>query len=495
MNSQNNNILLKERFSRLSSLEKERFVSSYKNSPLVLKLIEFIEKQKESNFSTPKCIQYVYGTSAGAADYKIIENRFFKLRKKLVDALAETQTITGQSNMPEEEMELWACIDLFNAGQKSLAYKRLETLENTCWKKNIFELLPRIIDRLVYCNQTFNTLEKNIALYRRYDAAIKLGALTQQVLKNVRRIYEINYLKGVSAAGNELRFIKKTADKYKQYPRFSFIYHYVSLYYKLGSSEYIDKMDVLGKHHSSLKKIYQTANNLTVFYVPNYQYYQEIHLKEISMFYYYNRCQFEEAYKELNELKKFIDKNESPKAESFFYNAFRTELAAGYYTRAEQTLNEYAEVLRKNNQSEKLPLVYTLQMMLYVNAYPKIKLSNVPYTENMFEQYLKWAKENKNVQVPYEEALIVKTGYNHINRKYAENLKLIKNETLAAYFEKKELFDVFAEFNTLFAEKEKHSNEFARLKDKIKAIQFKVVTPNSVLLLKRMYDFLISKLN
>jgi hypothetical protein len=490
MNSQNNNILLKEAFSKLASLEKERFISAYKNSPLVLKLVEFLEKQKESNFNTRNCIQYVYGADTNAADYKVIENRFFKLRKKLIDALAENKTEKPQTNVPDEELELRACVDLFNDGQKDLAHKRLEILESNCWKKNIFELLPRIIDRLIFCNQTFNRLEKNTALYKRADSAIKLSALTQQILKNVRRIYEINYLKGISAADNELRFIKKIADKYKQYPRFSFIYHYVSLYYKLGSSEYIDKMDVLGKHHSALKKIYQTSGKYTVFYIPNYEYYQEIHLKEISMFYYYNRCQFEEAYQESNELKKFINKNQAAKAESFFYNAFRSELAAGHYSDAQQTINEYTEELRKNNRSEKLPVAYTLQMMLYVYAYPKIKPTNIPYMENMFEQYIKWSRENKNLLVPTEEAVIIKTGYNFINGRYAENLKLIKNETLAPYFEKKELYDAFVEYNTLFASKEKNTTRVTKLKDKLNALQFKVLTPNSVLLLKRMIDFL-----
>jgi hypothetical protein len=490
MNSQNHNILLKEKFSKLSSLEKERLTGNYKNSPLILKLVEFLEKQKESNFNTRTCIQHVYGAEAGNGNYKVIENRFFKLRKKLIDSLSGNRTDDTALSTPDEEMELRTCVELFNNGQKNLAYKKLEALEEICWKKNLFELLPRVIDRLIFCNQSFNTLEKNTALYKRCDTAIKLSSLTLQVLKNVRRVYEINYLKGISAADNELRFIKKTADRYKQYPRFSFIYHYVSLYYKLGSGDYIDKMAVLGKHHTALKKLYQTAGKLTVFYIPNYEYYQEIHLKEISMFYYYNRCQFEDAFLESNELKKFIHKNQAPKAESFFYNAFRTELAAGKYQEAGQTADEYAEVLRRNSQTDKLPFAYTLQMMLYVYAYPKIKPANATYMESMFEQYLKRSRENKNVLVPYEEALVVKLGYNHIQGRYDENLKLIKNAGLAAYFEKKELYDLFSEFINAYAGKEKNTKAFTQLKDKVKALQFKVLIPNSVLLLKRMAGFL-----
>ncbi|HWY38367.1 MAG TPA: hypothetical protein VNY73_07390, partial [Bacteroidia bacterium] len=123
-------------------------------------------------------------------------------------------------------------------------------------------------------------------------------------------------------------------------------------------------------------------------------------------------------------------------------------------------------------------------------AYPKIKPANATYMESMFEQYLKRSRENKNVLVPYEEALVVKLGYNHIQGRYDENLKLIKNAGLAAYFEKKELYDLFSEFINAYAGKEKNTKAFTQLKDKVKALQFKVLIPNSVLLLKRMAGFL-----
>src|SRR6185369_9957240 len=202
-----------------------------------------------------------------------------------------------QKHYLDEEMELRECIDLFNKGQKDLAYKRLEELEKRCWQKNLFEVLPRVLDRLIFCNQSFNRIEENKTIYKRYDEAVRLNTLILQVLKKVRQVYEINYQKGISSARSELRFIKKMADVNTKYPRFEFIYHHLSLYYKLGSAEYIDKMQVLGKHHAAIKKIYAAHGNMTIFYTPNYEYYQEVHLKEISMFYLYNKCDFEEAYK------------------------------------------------------------------------------------------------------------------------------------------------------------------------------------------------------
>ncbi len=489
MSSQNHNILLKEKFSKLSALQKEKLGSEFKNAPLMLKLIAFLEKQKENTFSARNCIMQVYGVDLNASDYKTIENRFFKLRKKLIDALSENNEASTQTHNLDEEMELRECIELFNKGEKALAYKRIEDLEKRCWKKNIFELLPRIIDRLIFCNQSFNRIEDNKTIYKRYDEAVKLNTHVLQVLKKVRQVYEINYLKGISHAKSELRFIKKMADTNPKYPRFEFIYHHLSLYYKLGSSEYIDKMQVLGKHHAALKKIYKTWGNMTIFYTPNYEYYQEVHLKEISMFYLYNKLDFEEAYKESCELKKFISNNNSPKAESFFYNAFRAELAAGHYSDAKQTLDDYAAVLRKNNQSDRLPFLYTLQMMLYVYAHPKIKPDNISYTEKMFEQYIKWAKKNKNLITPYEEALIVKTGYNHIVGKYAENMRLLKENDLEKYFENKDLYNLFILFNDYFAGNKKVISSPAELKNKINALKHKVLTPNSVLLLKRMAEF------
>jgi hypothetical protein len=481
--------LLQEKFAGLSGLQKEKLGNEFRKAPLMLKLLDFLEKHKGKSFSAHACINQVYGIELSDPGYKTVENRFFKLRKKLLDTLADSGESTAKAHSLDEEMELRECIDLLNKGQKDLSYKRLEELEKRCWQKNLFELLPRVIDRLIFCNQSFNRIEDNKPIYKRYDEAVRLSTLVLQVLRKVRQVYEINYQRGIGAAKSELRFIKKIADNNPDYPRFEFIYHHLSLYYKLGSSEYIDKMQVLGKHHAALKKIYQAHGNMAIFYVPNHEYYQEVHLKEISMFYLYNKCDFEEAYKESCSLKKFISDNNSPKAESFFYNAFRAELAAGHYADARHTLEEYAEVLRKNNQTDRLPFVYALQMMLYVYAYPSVKLENGAYTEKMFDQYLKWSQKNKNLVAPHEEAVIIKTGYNHIQGRYDENLDLIKAHALEGFFEHKELYKLFVDFNRHFAEEKKSSRGNRELKDRISTMKFKVLTPNSVLLLKRMESF------
>lgn len=492
MSSQNHNILLKEKFANLSSLQKEKLVNTYRNAPLMLKLLAFLEKAKDNNFNSHHCIQFVYGLELNNPGYKTAENRFFKLRKKLIDNLSENNEVAAsqQKHILDEEMELRECIDLFNKGQKDLAYRRVEELERLCWKKNIFELLPRIIDRLIFFNQTFNRIEDNKAIYKRYDEALRLNSLILQVLKKVRQVYEINYIKGISMAKSELRFIKKAADSNKKYPRFEFIYHHLSLYYKLGSSEYVDKMPVLGKHHAALKKIYQEHGNISIFYTPNYEYYQEVHLKEISMFYLYNKGDFEEAYKESCALKKFVSDNNSPKAESFFYNAFRAELAAGHYADALQTLREYGDMLRNNNQTDRLPFMHALQMMLYVYGYPKVKLENMTYTQKMFEQYIRWAQKNKNLMTPYEELMIVKMGLNHINGDHKENIALLKTPGLDKYFENPELATLFFDFMHHFASENTGRPERNQLKGRIEKLNFKAISPNSRLLLKRMQVFL-----
>lgn len=486
MSSQNHNLLLTAKFSKLTNLQKEKLNSEFRNAPLMLKLIAFLEKQGDKPFTSHVCIQKVYGIELSDPEYRVVENRFFKLRKKLLDGLSQASSSTTETaHSLDEEMELRECIELLNRGQKDLSYKRLEELEKRCWQKNLFELLPRILDRLVFCNQSFNRLQENKPIYQRYDEAVRANTLVLQVLKKVRQVYEINYQKGITAAKSELRFIKKVADNNPQYPRFEFIYHHLSLYYKLGSSEYLDKMPVLGKHHAAVKKIYSEHGNMTIFYTPNYEYYQEVHLKEISMFYLYNKCDFEEAYRESCELKKFISDNNSPKAESFFYNAFRAELAAGKYHDAKQTLEEYADVLRRNKQTNRLAFVYALHMMLYVYAYPKVKTDNLDYAEKMLGQYMKWAQKNKNLITPYEEALVIQAGYNHIRGRHSENLQLLKEQDLEKYFESKELYRLFVDFNETFAAR----GNKQELRARIDALRFKVLTPNSVLLLRRMSEF------
>jgi hypothetical protein len=480
--------LLSERYSGLSPLQKDKLASGFRNAPLMLRLLDFLEKQKQQSFQTHTPIQFVYGITVDSPEYRVTENKFFKLRKKLLDALSENTEAPVHQKI-DEELELRQCIELLNKGQRQLAYKRLEELEKNCWEKNIFELLPRVIDRLVFCNQSFNKLDENKAIYKRYDEAVALNTLILQFLKKVRQVYEINFRSGITAAKSELRFLKKTADRYKKYPRFAFIYHHLSLYYKLASNDYIGKMPVIGKHHAALKAILRQNGSLPIFYTPDYEYTQGVHLREISIFYQYVKCDFKEAYKESCELNKYISDNNSPKAESFYYNSFRAALAAGYYPEARKTLEEYLEVLRKNNQHDRMPFVHALLMMLYVYAYPKVKLENLPYTEQLFEQYLKWSKKNKYLVTSYEESLIVKAGYNHIRGLCGENLALAKTPGLESYFETKDLYQLFLAFTTYFA-KEPSRKQADELKNRIDAMKFKILTPNSVLLLKRMREFL-----
>ena len=488
MNSQNHNVLLQERYLRLSSLEKEQLGSRFRKAPLMQGLIRFLEEQQQRSFTTRQCIQKLYGAQSTRGEYSVIENRFFKLRKKLLESLSAKGT-ADTAHYLDEELEFRDCVDLLTKGRKELAFKRLQELEAHCWNKNLFELLPRVIDRIIFCNQSFNR-GNTLPVYERYDEAVRLNTLILQVLKKVRQIYDINYQKGIAAAKSELRFLKKTADLNARYPRFHFIYHHLSLYYKLSATEYLDKMQVLGRHHAAVKRIFKAHGNLPVFYTPNYEYHQEVHLKEISMFYHYNKGDFAEAYEESCALKNFTAQNNSPRAESFFYNAFRAELAAGKYEEAKLTLEEYAEVLRKNGQHSRLPFTCSLQMILYVYAYPRLKPEPSGYTQKMFSAYLRAAKKNQNLVAPYEELLVTQMLLNYIRGRHRQNQDLLLHPGLKTHLESPALYQLYTDFIRAGGNKEKSEPVKDSLKKRIQQLRYKVRVPNSILLLGRLEQFM-----
>ncbi len=495
MNSQNQSSMLRERFMALNDLQKGRLKGDFKNSFLMLRMIEFVESQPPDKLQSPKLISHLYKIDFHHAEYKIFENRFFKLRRKLLDYLDEnTDRESVTNNMLPEEIEWRACLGLVNRGQKGLAFSRLEILEEKCWERNIFELLPHVIDRMIFINQSFNRIKENEPLYQRYKNATTLLNYTLEVLSKVRRIYEINYLKGISFAGTELLFVKKIADKCRNYPRFNFIYHLLSLYYKLGSRAYLQNMQVLGKHHKALHKIYLTHKCLPIFYIPNYQLQQDVHLREITMFYHYNKLEFEEAYGKSCELKEFLSYSSAPKTESFYYNAFRIEMASHRFQEAKKTLKSYEEVLTQNGRTERLSFVHTLLLALsLVSGKGGIKLENPNYSLSMLDRYLQWAEKNENLVFAFQEALIVKASCLLNEGKFIQAKKWVTDPRLDNYFENNKMLHLYRNVFNCIAKGKSDREMGEEFLSESRRMKRKLLHPHSFILLDILENLLIQK--
>src|ERR1051326_6417565 len=139
-------------YKKLAETEKAEMRFRLKDSPVGLSFIEFLDKCNNRNFRNSDVVQHIYKDELDKKPYAVLENRFFKLRKKITDEFL-SRASDHATFLPEEENELQNCRKLIRENEKEAAFHRLTALEKDCWEKNIFELLPAIIDQLIFCNQ------------------------------------------------------------------------------------------------------------------------------------------------------------------------------------------------------------------------------------------------------------------------------------------------------------------------------------------------------
>jgi hypothetical protein len=164
------NSLLVDTYKKLSETQKTELHQRHKDSLVMLRLHDYLGQLTTADFKTSDAVTYVYKGSH--EDYRVLENRYFKLRKKLIDDMQSLSGTSTPQQLPEEEAMLNQCKYLLTLGDKKEAYKKLTALEATCWERNIFELLPAILDTIIFCNQAFNELAKNKDAYKRMEKAI-----------------------------------------------------------------------------------------------------------------------------------------------------------------------------------------------------------------------------------------------------------------------------------------------------------------------------------
>ncbi|MBC7863399.1 MAG: hypothetical protein IAF38_10520, partial [Bacteroidia bacterium] len=325
-------------------------------------------------------------------------------------------------------------------------------LEKSCWEKNIFELLPSIIDNLIFCNQLLNKLERNVALYKRMEDALELQADIYRVISLARKIYEINFRKGISFAKNELAVMKDISLRHRDYPRFDLCYHHVSLYYKLGSSDYIEDMQVISRHFGQLRELIKKYPHLPIVsYRRNYQLYQHMHYRQMTVFYHYNRCEFEDAYKMMKEFWDNVtarpDVYAMYRSESFFFNMFNCTRSTLRFTEADKIVDAYASFLKENKNSSKLVYAYTQKAMLYTEAWPNALGMQTDFLKQKLDEYLKQVKDDNNVQTGYGEALVIKSRLCFLEKDFNKALALIKKPEAEKFLLN---FDLCEMYNALY---------------------------------------------
>ncbi len=442
------NKALYDSFKKLDDLEKNELKFRLKDSPIALQLFKYLDLSSNRNFKTRDAVEFLYPNEIENASYSVLENRYFKLRKKFFDEWLSKNEIETDT-IPDEESEFIKCKQLILKNQKDEAYHRLAQLEKVCWDKNIFEILPSIIDNMIFCNQSLNKINLNDALYSRQLKAIDLQADCHKMIRLARMVYDINYRKGVIHAKKQLAEIKDLGVKNKAYPRFIMCYHHVSVYYKLGSADYLNDMQVISRHYREYKQLNEKYPLMPlVSFRKNYVDYQHLHYKQIQTFYHYNRLEFEDAYLAMNDIWGMVNSeneiHKSLKTESMFYNMFISQRMAGRYKDAEKLISDFLLFLKENNNQAKYNYAYTMFAILIADDFPRHKDKDIDFYIDKVDDYIKSIKNSTNVQTGVGESLVTKLKLYILTKRNTLAEKTLKEKELIDFLKENNLFEFYS---------------------------------------------------
>ncbi|MGZ4118757.1 MAG: hypothetical protein ACXVPY_14815 [Bacteroidia bacterium] len=474
---------LYDKYNKLTEIKKSELHFKFKDSPIGIRLIDFLEHCNNRNYKNTDAVSFIYKEEKEKTAYNVLENRYFKLRKKMYDELQDSSEIQSNQLLTEEQLILYRCKNITSANNKEGAYKELIELEKRCWSKNIFELLPDIIDQLIFCNQSFNRLDRNKPLFERLQKANELNYDITRCILVSRKIYEINFSKGISFAKRELAILKELAEKNKSYPRFLMCYHHVSLYYKLGSQDHQFYHQVVSRHLTKFKKLFAKNPDVPLIsYKVNYISNQHFHFNQITMFYYFNRCEFNEAYESMKEVWDLVHSSDSilkvHKTQSLYYNLLTAQCMAGRYAEANETSDLFVAFLKENNQTDMLSFGYVQKARVISDSYPQTFKMDLGFLMDHVDEYIKRVRKADNVQASLDETLVLKMKLFVLTKEYEKAEKLMKDDLVKKHLTDLHAYDLINELIKILQKEssDKHSllNELTK---KVQLVRHKATTP------------------
>lgn len=484
-----------EVYHNLTDTRKAGLRNRYKDSPLVLKFMDFLAGADEPEFRNAEAVQFIYGKKSGDEKYSVLENRYFKLRKKVYDELcSKADSATHNEQLPEEEALLNRCKQLIATGDKKEAYRLLTGLEKQCWERNIFELLPTVLDNMIYCNQGFNELDKNKPLYKKLEEAIELQYDLNRALMYIRQVYEAFFLEGPGAEKSLLLALKELGDKHKDYPRFIMLYHYVSVSYKLGSMDYAGNMQVISRHLAEFKRLYGEHPFIPiVIYKTGHDRLFHFHYNQITTFYHTNRGEFEEAYHSTKEMFNLALSGDplfrTYKTDSLYINMFAIQCVTGRYNDALDSCGNYTAFIKQTGRIDKLSMANMMRALLYVMAYPQtLKMDGAYLLEQAGKYIAELKRGGDNIQLPLAQAMLVKTQMYMLQGDYKKAVKMMDDPMLPEYLESIKAKAVFGELLQALAEG--NVNAESEIQKRVTQLRYKAIKIDEFMIFKWLNDFI-----
>ncbi|MBL4650421.1 MAG: hypothetical protein JKY03_11885 [Aureispira sp.] len=377
-------------FCELNSTHRIALDEAFRKSPKMLRLINFL-KTVETTFKTPKAIHLVYKEELDTVEYPKLINRFYKLRQQLIEWLYHYLKKT-ENYSSKEEQRLNFIRYLVNKNQFKNALEKAMKLEKHCRKLNLFELLPGVLNMIIYARQCLFFGGDKVLIEVEKDL---LEAIEwHQVLQKLHYYHQQSY-RVVNEEGYQevLKAVRKLIAPYKHLPRFALLYHYIAFSKGCMILVNVQKAtNALMRHLNKLEAILKENPQIPmVFATTNYTKIDPYNLLLLKAVFYFYRGQFNQSAKALQERDRIETANPNlpyPISESEIRNTITILIVSKQYRLALKKWEQLVAFYKKHEQEERLDLALLEKANIYFFQYPKVHKKDLL---NLYEK-LKIAK-------------------------------------------------------------------------------------------------------
>ncbi|MBN8702710.1 MAG: hypothetical protein J0M08_06575 [Bacteroidetes bacterium] len=457
---------------------------NYCNSPIVLKAIDFIEKIKTDNFLDEKIIEELYRHELGKTPIEVLQNRYYKLRKKLLAILSQSQSHVSKNEsvknglLTEEEEYLYtiARTNKFNSTWEETR-KYLIALETKAWQYNQFEKVNHILDTIINKNIELGQITELSIIKRKQKVSELLFDLNMLIVYK-EKIKDFEARLGSESFENYLQSIKHITNKNAEYIRFKIFYHYICAVYKVNSFTSMNIQKV-AKHIFSLKKL--TSDNpetpILTFH-PDFKIEKLEILTHVFTRYAWARFDFEELesifekrFKEIIAIKGVVGLKISD-----FTNIVSAKIHLKKYLQAWNFIKELSAFTSQDKSEININIYFLAQARIVNYAFPIRIISN---TDSILFRLKEWVSKLHSVDDNFQKSMILHdiSKLHLIRQEFNKALKIIEMESVKSYIKKYGDYELHHSLYTMLASKKKsYSTKFLnKIESKLNTEENKVI--------------------
>jgi hypothetical protein len=416
--------------SEIQSMSQERMqqmIDNLQSRPMLKKLFEAYRFNDSKKIDSAELIKAVYMNDGTA--YSVLRNRFFKLRKELSELLGNSSfQLQNPAFMTTEEQQYLSFRHAVISGHGKDVIQDLKKFEKHLRQLNIFELWPSCLQLIIYYNQINNQLEDNKKYYYLLQQATEAQYELNRIIAAGRQIYEYNFHRALQDAGAQFEMLKRIALKYKQFPRFSLCYHYLSMYYKMGSNLYTDKSHVTARHLNRVRKLRLKHPNMPIMqFLPEYVEKLNYHILEVQAFYYYNSLKFNKSMDLYEELTILNGVQQSPKNEAQLLNLITISIAAERFDAAMHYINVLEAFFATNNIHDRSAELNVYRLKVEAESFGLVDSSFKEKRRDFLKKFVS-TSQNENKADLLSSAILTLLKFNIIRNDYEAAERMLRQQ-------------------------------------------------------------------